>query len=180
MDESLVLTVIGDDRPGLVEALSETVAAHDGNWLESRMARLAGKFAGVLRLSVPAERVGGLREALGALATRGLRVAAEGGGAAPPAGRAVFLELLGADHPGIVRRISAVLSRRGVNVEELRTECTDAPHTAQPLFRARAELLVPAALSLDELRAELEDVAHDLMVDVSVGDPASRRRGQAQ
>ena len=52
METYLVLTVIGDDRPGLVEALAETIAAHEGNWLESRMSHLAGKFAGLLRVSV--------------------------------------------------------------------------------------------------------------------------------
>ncbi len=44
----LVLTLIGPDRPGLVEAVAEPIAAHGGNWLESRMAHLAGQFAGIV------------------------------------------------------------------------------------------------------------------------------------
>ena len=49
----LVLTLIGSDRPGLVEAVAEVIAGHGGNWLESRMAHLAGKFAGILRVEIP-------------------------------------------------------------------------------------------------------------------------------
>ena len=55
--EDLVLTLIGADRPGLVESLAKRVAAHRGNWVESRMAHLAGQFAGILRVEVPAANV---------------------------------------------------------------------------------------------------------------------------
>ena len=53
----LVLTLIGPDRPGLVESLAKRVTAHGGNWVESRMAHLAGQFAGILRVEVPPENV---------------------------------------------------------------------------------------------------------------------------
>jgi len=53
---SLVLTVIGPDRPGLVESLSQAIAQQEGNWLESRMARMAGQFAGILRVNIEEER----------------------------------------------------------------------------------------------------------------------------
>ena len=64
MNQSLILTVIGPDRTGLVEAVARHVTAHGGNWLESRMARLAGKFAGILRVQVPDEQVDELTSAL--------------------------------------------------------------------------------------------------------------------
>ena len=130
------------------------------------MAHLAGKFAGILRVELPPERVDELRTALGRLETRGLRIVAELGGEARPARRPVRLELVGADHPGIVREIAALLARHGVNVEELRSECCDAPHSGQALFKAGADLLLPGEVSIDRLRDELESVAHDLIVDV--------------
>ena len=55
---NLVLTLIGPDRPGLVEAVAQPIAANGGNWLESRMAHLGGKFAGILRVDVPADGPG--------------------------------------------------------------------------------------------------------------------------
>ena len=74
VDVSLVLTVIGDDRPGLVESLSTAVADHGGSWQESHMAHLAGKFAGILRAEVPQEQAASLEAALRQLASAGLHV----------------------------------------------------------------------------------------------------------
>jgi glycine cleavage system regulatory protein len=172
MNANLVLTVIGDDRPGLVEALAETIAGHGGNWLESRMSHLAGKFAGVLRVSVQPERVDDLRRALRALEARGLKIIAEPGETTAGRFREARLALVGSDQPGIVQRISTVLARRRVNVEELDTQCVDAPMSGQPLFKAAARLQLPSDLRLEELREDLESVAQDLMVDVSLVDPA--------
>jgi len=174
MQGYLVLTVIGDDRPGLVESLAQTIAAHDGNWLESRMSHLAGKFAGVLRVRVPGENSAALCEALGALEGRGLRIVAEGGAAERATFREVRLSLVGSDHPGIVREISTVLARRRVNVEELTTQCVDAPMSGQPLFEADARLELPDDVTLEDLRGDLEAVAHDLMVDVALIRPEER------
>jgi glycine cleavage system regulatory protein len=173
LPSSLVLTVIGADKPGLVEALSEAVASHEGNWLESRMARLSGRFAGILRVSVPPERTAALAAALSRLEERGLRVVVETSvedeGAEPHHG--LQLELVGADRPGIVREISRVLAERGVNVDELSSECTSAPMSGEALFRASARLRVPVSLPLEELRARLEALAHDLMVDLTLDEP---------
>ena len=165
----LVLTLIGPDRPGLVESVAARVAAHGGNWLESRMAHLAGQFAGILRVEVPPERVADLRAALLELEGEGLRVVAQGG--APPRleGRRVLrLYAEGQDHPGIVRDISQALKRHGVNIEELTTDRRDAPMTGGQLFRARARLYVPETLDVERLRRDLETIAADLMVELTL------------
>ena len=165
----LVLTLIGRDRPGLVEAVAERVTAHGGNWLESRMAHLAGHFAGLLHVEVPDDRAGALATALGELERFGLRVVAHGGTAAAAQGlRAVRLEATGHDHPGIVRDISQVLARHGVNIAELTTDRLSAPMAGGPLFVARARLEVPATVDTERLRRDLEKIAHDLMVDLSL------------
>jgi glycine cleavage system regulatory protein len=169
---SLILTLVGPDRPGLVEALAAPVAEHGGNWLESRMAHLAGKFAGVLLVEVPDERAGALVEALGRLEQRGLRVVAERSAAEPaPAGRTFVVDLVGLDRPGLVREISQVLAERGVNIEELTTDRTAAPMSGELLFRSRARVLVPPRTDAAELRARLERLAGDLMVQVTLGEP---------
>lgn len=169
MNAALVLTVIGPDRPGLVEALAETVAAHGANWLESRLARLSGHFAGMVRVSVPGERAEALAHALGAL--EGLRVLVESEGAGEVEDTPLLvLELLGQDRPGIVREVSRALAARGVNVEELETECTSAPMSGELLFRARARLRLPPETSARELREALEKLADELMVDISLAD----------
>lgn len=170
MQTPLVMTVLGKDRTGLVESLASLVAEHGGNWLESRMCRLGGEFAGILRVHVPSERLAALTKAIEKLHERGLTVAMRPD-AAPeaPAGRHLMnLELVGHDRPGIVRQLTAALAARGVNVEELSTECVSAPMSGETLFKAGARLLVPADCDSQKLRAELEKVAADMMVDLRI------------
>ena len=169
--ESLVVTVIGKDRPGLVESVSAVVETHGGSWVESRMSRLAGEFAGILRVSVPAEQASGLAAALEALEAGGLRVAVERGvEEAPEEGHLILLDLVGSDRPGIVHAISEALAARNVNVDELNTECDGAPWSGDTLFKATARLRAPKSLDLEQLRESLEAIAGDLMVDVSLGE----------
>ncbi|MFP3907058.1 MAG: glycine cleavage system protein R [Acidimicrobiales bacterium] len=167
---TLVLTAIGEDRPGLVTAMSDLVAEHGGNWEESRMAELAGKFAGIVLVTVPDEQADALVAALSALRDRGLLdVHAEQGGERRPGGATeMVLELVGTDRPGIVREISAVLASLGVSIEELSTSTQEAPMAGGTIFEARAVLSLPADADLHEVRAALEAVADELMVDLAL------------
>jgi glycine cleavage system regulatory protein len=169
--ESLVVTVIGKDRPGLVESVSAVVESNGGSWVESRMSRLAGEFAGILRVSVPADHADALSSGLEALEAGGLRVVVERGVEdSVDEGRLIQLELIGSDRPGIVHKISEALAARNVNVDELDTECDGAPWSGDTLFKARARLRVPSDLDLDHLREGLEAIAGDLMVDITLGE----------
>lgn len=171
MRTSLVLTIIGPDRPGLVEAVSRTVAEHSANWEQSRMAQLAGKFAGILRVSVSADQAPALTRALNALASEGLQVVVEPSAQPPERHQGLQqlrLEVVGNDREGIVRELSQALAARKVNVDELQTQCEPAAMTGEPLFRATAELSAPRGVAIDELRRALESIGDDLMVDVSL------------
>jgi glycine cleavage system regulatory protein len=168
---TLVMTVIGADRPGLVQMVAARVADHGGNWLESRMCRLGGQFAGILRVEVAAERRDELVAALRTLEVDGLRaiVHAEGGRTGVPAGGAMAtVELVGTDRPGILRSVAGAFAAHGVNVEELASERVNAPMGGGVLFQAKATVFVPADVKLAALRAELEKIAADLMVDLKL------------
>ena len=167
---NLVMTVIGADRPGLVQMVAARVADHGGNWLESRMCRLGGQFAGILRVEVPPAQRDELVGALRTLEVDGLRVIihAEAGSAAPVAGSLATIELVGNDRPGILRSVSGVFAAHGVNVEELASERVSAPMDGGMLFKARATVLVPANVKLSAVRADLEKIATDLMVDLKL------------
>ena len=173
MSISLVLTVSGRDRPGLVETLSQVIASHQGSWLESRMARLAGHFVGILRVSIPEEQVDALTRALQSLEPESLQISVARSEPEPPASdtRELRLEILGSDRPGIVHEISQALADRGINVDELRTEIMSAPMSGELLFLANAELRVPTSLDLELLRKDLEALAHELMVDIDLDEP---------
>lgn len=179
---TLVMTVIGPDRPGLVELLAARVADHGGNWLESRMCRLGGQFTGILRVEVPAERQDELIQALRTLEAEGLQVILqpEGGVEVLTNPNAVLatLELVGHDRPGILRDVSGVFARNGVNVEELSSECVSAPMGGGTLFKARFAVAVPPSTRLARVQTDLEAIATDLMVDLKIAEarnPDSRR-----
>lgn len=170
MLSTLVMTVIGADRPGLVQLVAACVADHGGNWLESRMCRLGGQFAGILSVEVPAERADELTGALAKLESQGLRVIihAEHAGIAAGKGTLAEIELVGHDRPGILRSVSSVLAKHGLNVEDLASERVSAPMGGGTLFQARATVLVPVDGNLAAVRADLEKIASDLMVDLKL------------
>ena len=169
---SLVLTVIGDDRSGLVSALSGVIADHGGSWERSQMARLAGKFAGIVLVAVPDDRAEDLIDALGPLGTEGLLdVTVERAADEVPVSMdltRLSLELVGADRPGIVHDISQALATRGVSIEELYTATREAPMVGGMLFEATATLLAPPTVPIADLQAVLEELANELMVDISL------------
>lgn len=170
--DHLVLTVIAEDQPGLVEQLAQCIAEHGGNWLESRMSRMAGQFAGILRVAVPSEAHAALTAALQGLQAQGIRVLLAHSGSEPPTSwQEIELELVGNDRPGIVRDITRLLAEHGVNLESLDTDVLSAPMSGEPLFRAEARLAVPSELSLEVLQGRLETLADDLMVELKLQAP---------
>jgi glycine cleavage system regulatory protein len=175
MSTSIVLTVVADDQPGIVEDLSDALATHGGNWTESSMMTLAGKFAGILLAELPEERADSFLLVLDSLEAGGMQIIAQRSDlpARPEGAREYSIELVGQDHPGIVHDITQVLAGHGVNVLELETTVQGASMSGERLFIAHARIAVPETLVLDELRDQLEDLANELMVDIEldVGPP---------
>jgi len=167
MTTPLVITVMSADKPGLVESLAQAITRHGGNWLESRMARMAGQFAGILRVDIDNDNVEALRVDLDGLTHLGINVqVAISGLADEPEQQTLLLNLVGNDRPGIVHEVSQVLASHGVNVESLETERVPAPMSADLLFKAEAQLGVYPQTDLDALRDALENLADDLMVEL--------------
>ncbi|MEB0041794.1 MULTISPECIES: ACT domain-containing protein [unclassified Pseudomonas] len=165
--DHLVITVFAPDQPGQVERIAECIAGHGGNWLESRMSRLAGQFAGVVRVGVPAESHDAMLDALQALSAHGIRVlVAQSEIEQSCVWKPIAMELVGNDRPGIVRDITRVLAEQGVNLERLVTSVSPAPMSSELLFHAEAILGVPLTLSLEVLQKRLETLADDLMVEL--------------
>ena len=152
---TLVITVVGDDRAGLVASLADIVDAHGGNWETSELAELAGAFAGIVEVSVAPERADDLRAALEAAAGT-LRVAVHGPAPATanPA-RTVALTVMGNDRPGIVREITGALSARGASIARMSTETTDAAMAGRRLSQASASATLAAGAWADELVRDL-------------------------
>jgi glycine cleavage system regulatory protein len=167
---SLIVTVVGPDRPGLVRALAEAVDAAGGSWQESRMARLAGQFAGIVLVEAPES----LTEDLRALERQGLKIVVQTGspGAPAPAPSQLALEVVGNDRPGIVRDISRVLAGCGVNIEELTTDVTSGSFSGGTLFKVTALLRAPNDGAVDLVKTGLEALGNELMVDIQAAGQA--------
>lgn len=169
MIRQLVLTIVANDRPGIVQAVADVVAHHGGNWMDSSMVRLGGEFAGIVRVSVAQENTDALEASLVALKDQGLAITVQAASAGPAmAGTSAHLMVSGADHPGIVRDISMSLAECGVSIEELHTEQFPASMTGQSMFQASALVLIPSGQGLDGLRERLERLAQDIMVEIDI------------
>ena len=169
MQNSLVMTIIGKDRTGLVESLARLIADNHGNWLESRMCRLGGEFAGILRIEIPEVREQILVQALQSLQSEGLTtvIRRDETIAAVGATRNASLSMIGQDRPGIIYQISAVLAGHNINVEELESQNFSAPMSGEMMFSALARLQIPISCVEADLRGELEKLGTELMVDIS-------------
>lgn len=167
---TLILTVAGADRPGLVAAVADVVDAHGGNWENSSLAELAGTFAGVIEVSVAPEHSEGLQAALRELQGQGLLTLAvlTGTPAADAEAQVLEIRILGNDRSGIVREVSNVLNAHELSIEELATETRDAAMAGGRLFEASVIARVPASVDLDALRRDLERIATEIQVDITL------------
>ena len=167
MTTYLVLTIIGEDRPGIVESLAEIISDHSGNWLESSMSQLAGKFAGILRVSVKEDKCEALINSLENL-SKNLKLVIEKVSSEnyEEVRQIVEVRLIGNDRPGIIREISKTVTDLAVNFEKLTSECAPAPMSGDALFKASASLKIPQGESIDLLKHALEKLADDLIVEI--------------
>ena len=172
---SLVATVVGPDRPGIISLLADRAQRHGANWTSSQMTSLGGEFAGMIQFDVPPANAQALAAALQGLEATGLRVlvASSDGNVAAAARRGVRLELVGDDRPGIVSQLTAILAERGISIETLHTEVAPAAVSGKATFRIDAHLQVPGSLSVDALRQQLGALAGEMMVDIALGERAS-------
>lgn len=172
---TLILSVIGSDRPGLTQALADAVLSAGGNWLESHLSRLGGLYVGSVRVELAPERVEALRAAVSAVDAQGLevRIAPAAEAQAEAEGQAVSFSLVGQDRPGIVRQVTAVLSKVGVNIETFETRISAEPYSGAALFHLDAGLRLPAGVTAQDVQTALEAISGEIMVDMSLT-PADR------
>jgi len=168
MNAQLILTVMADDQPGIVEKVSSVVADHQGNWQESRMARMAGKFAGIVRVDCPETQLNKLLSALDKLQSSGIRILVDHSGEETEAsGTQIELTVTGNDRPGIIQEVSHCLAQLGANVLNLDSHCGSAAMSAGAIFVAKVSVCTPAQMDQSELVQAVEELSDDLVVDIT-------------
>ncbi len=173
MNKTLVITILATDRPGIVNTISEALVNHDANWIDSRMANLADKFAGLVQITVPVTKFDALKKKLQALhdADNQLHILMEeAAGTSPTTVSELSLELIGADRPGIIDDITAALAKHNVNIKELETEQREASMSSEILFWASLQLGLPKGVSSDDVQDSLGELQDQLMVDLNFED----------
>lgn len=171
MTTRVLISFFCDDRPGVTQQLSAAVECCEGNWLDSQLSRLGGRFAGVLQVQIPEARRSDLETALAALADDGITATVTDAGAAHAAPIAVRrLTLLGPDRPGIVLELTRSLHSAGFNVQSLDTSVESAPMSGEPLFRAEARIELLEGGRLDQLEWQLDAMAEAMTLDIDVLD----------
>lgn len=173
MAQEIIISVVAEDRPGIVDRLSRAVADLGGNWMESRMVRMAGRFTGILRIECADAQLAALRAGLETLRDDGIRVifddvfeAARGKPTKQNGSRRVRLAVTANDRPGIVQEVSHCLASLGSNVFKLDTDCHSGAMSGQAMFVAQIEVDVPDEIKYKQLVVALHGLSHDLMVDV--------------
>ena len=172
MKTRVILSAAGSDRPGLTRSLAEAVLAAGGNWLESHLSRLGGRYVGSVLVEVDAERLAEFEATIRSVDASGLAVSLVAAGDEPAeAGEMLRLELVGQDRPGIVREVTTVLAELGVNIEDFSTSTENSAWSGDRLFRAAARLNVPVGTTSDQVRGALEALSGEIMVDFNFAAP---------
>ncbi|GAA3533857.1 glycine cleavage system protein R [Zobellella aerophila] len=162
--KTLVATLIGPDKTGLVQQLARLIRQHNGSWQSSAMSELAGHFAGIVEIQVPEEHAPALSKAL-----RGLpefQVQLVEGLASAPQGQTLQLTITANDRLGIVDELTAVLNSLNISVKSLKTASHPAPTTGTQLFEAHSTVVLPHGQTQEDLQGRLEALSDDLIVDI--------------
>ena len=168
-DTQVILVVAGSDRPGLTKALADAVHAAGGNWLESHLSRLGGKYVGSVLVELDAAALPELEAQVSSVDASGLRVSLVAADQETLSdGDTLTVELVGQDHPGIVREVTAVLATLGVHIDSLTSSTEHGAWSGEPLFRAEARVTLPQGVDRDKVQAALEAISGEVMVDITV------------
>ncbi|MCB2077271.1 MAG: amino acid-binding protein [Novosphingobium sp.] len=173
MKSHVILTVLGSDRPGLTQALADGVLAAGGNWLESRLSQLGGKYVGSVLVEIEDDARNTLEEEVRKIDATGLRVViVQAEQERGEVGKVMWFELVGQDRPGIVREVTSVLTGLGVNIEDMETSLEMGAWSGERLFRAELRLSLPDGTTSDDVQAALEAISGEIMVDFTINAPA--------
>ncbi|NTS77679.1 ACT domain-containing protein [Catenovulum sp. SM1970] len=167
--KTYVVSVITQDKPGVIETLSNLISTKQGNWQASNFCQLAGQFAGIVEFSIEEAHASDVEQALTALNEQGFQLQIKQGEGADSQSPCSTIDITGNDKVGIVKEISSALARHHINVIKLTSTSEPAPNWGGNLFKAQVEVRSPSQQALEEAKDALEAIANDLIVDIELG-----------
>ena len=161
----LVLTVIGEDKLGLVESLSNLLVAHHANWLASNLSHLSGYFAGVVEIEISEEYIAQLSQGINELSDLNVEIH-DGVGNQLQAMQEIEFVITGNDRKGIVQELSSIITHKGAHIIHFTSSRQSAPNWGGGLFHAVAKVGLPVGMCADTIADALENLATDIVVDL--------------
>jgi glycine cleavage system transcriptional repressor len=164
----LVISALGEDRPGIVNALSKAVLEHGCNIEDSRMTVLGGEFAAILLVEGKWNTLAKVENFLPELERQlGLTIMSKRTGerAAEANLLPYAVDVISMDHPGIVNNLAGFFAERNINIEDMSTSTYAAAHTGTPMFAVHMTVGIPADLHIAALREEFMDYCDRLNLD---------------
>ena len=171
MNKLLVISALGQDKPGIVKALSKTILDNGGNICDSRMSVLGDEFALVMMVSCSSEVIANIENSMFALQdTVGLTIICKQTAARHAADKRIPYEIniVAMDNPGIVHDVTDFLHDKHVNVEELSTSTYSAPHTGTTMFSLDLSVSLPATLNVSTFKNEFLSFCDELNLDAMI------------
>ena len=169
--DHLILTAVGPDRVGLVEKIAAFIARHDCNIEDSKMAVFCGEFAVIVLISGDGGNLVKIARDYRELESEtGLTLSIKTPAARKPAEQFLPYRLTAScmDHPGVVYRLSAVLSGLGINIESMETKTYAAPISGTPIFQLEADLAVPTRTNITQLRERFAEIQREENIDIDL------------
>lgn len=164
----LVLSALGQDRPGIVDKLSKAIFDHECSIADSRMTVLGGTFAILLMVEGPWDKLARLEDQVKELQKElGLTIISQRTERRVPSGNLLpyGVDVVSLDHPGIVHSLASFFSQRGINIEDMSTSCYAAAHTGAPMYSVHMSVGIPSRIHIATLRDEFMDFCDDMNLD---------------
>lgn len=164
----LVISALGEDRPGIIDTLSHAISTLDCNIADSRMTVLGGEFAILLMIEGPwnqlaklEDQIPELQRSLGlTIISKRTEIRSDEKNILP-----YIVEVVALDHPGIVHQLANFFSQRNINIEDMNTTNYSAPHTGTQMFSVNIGIGIPANIQIAELREEFIEFCDAMNLD---------------
>ena len=168
MQNRLVISALGQDRPGIVNELSKTIFDAGCNIMDSRMTVMGGEFTVMLLTEGNWNNLAKLETALQSLKSKlDLVISFKRTGERSTKQNVLpyAIEVVAVDHSGIVSQLTGFFSNQSINIEELRTDCYAAPHTGTPMFTINMIVGIPANLHISTMREQFMSFCDEYNLD---------------
>jgi len=168
MNQSLVITAIGADRPGIVNELSEVLLNANLNVKDSRMSVLGGEFVVMLLVTGSTNSINSIQQQKDALAEKlnlNLLIKSTSSHSSNDDHLSYEITVEGMDNPGIVHKLARYLSQHSINIVNMQTQSSHAPHTGTPMFTVNMLVDIPNQHNLAQLKNDFSALCDELNMD---------------